>query len=182
MLAVTCNHCSTQYTIQSLNNKRSAYKARIMGNIKLQVCTFDRSQISSPKLLSDSGCISCGRNNACNWLTKLYHRWFTVLDSVTDIYCSTGSKPATPIMHVSNNACETVTCTSHSDQLLLLCRHHRRKVKRAYILNTKHWKSDDLNSLLHVCWREAETRRMYVVTGKSWEYTGCTLCCRGRVA
>jgi hypothetical protein len=146
-----------------------------MGNMRLQVCTFDRSQISSPKLLSDLGCISCWRHIACNWFTKLYHRWFTVLDSLINIDCSTGSKSATLIMHVSNNACQPVRCTSHSDQLLLLCRHDRRKVKRAYILYTKHWKLDDLNSLRHVCWREAETWRMYVVTGKSWECTGSTL-------
>ena len=151
-----------------------------MANMRLQVCTFDRSQISSPKLLSDLGCISCWRNIARNWFTKLYHRWFTAVDSLNDIDWSTGSNSATLIMHVSNNACQPVTCTSHSDQLLLLCRHHRRKVKRAYILNTKRWKLDDLNSQLHVCWREAETRRMYVVTGKSWEWTGSTLCGRGR--
>ena len=153
-----------------------------MSNMTLQVCTFDRSQISSPKLLSDLGCISCWRNIARNWFTKLYHRWFTILDSLIDIDCSTGSKAAALILQFRNNASETVTCTSHSDQLLLLCRHHRRKVKRVYILNTMHWKSDDLNSLLHVCWREAETRRMYVVTGQSREYTGSTLCGAARPA
>jgi hypothetical protein len=153
-----------------------------MSNMRLQVCTFNRSQISSPTLLSDLGCISCWRNIACNWFTKLYHRWFTAVDSLIDIDCSTDSKATTRIMHVSNNACEPVPCTSHSDQLLLLCRHHRRKVKRAYILYTKHWKSDDLNLLLHVCWREVQTQRMYAETVQSREYTGSKLRAAARPA